>query len=117
MSRTEGKTTSNTGVTVIVYGLAPSVNTIPPAMVVAPPGPGASPQTTLVMLQTSNVAMSVSLLGTVGGVQLSAVFQSFVAGFELHVALPPWSGWMMAIRANVARILFIPAFIFGLVRL
>jgi hypothetical protein len=44
--------------------------------------------TKFVVLDTANVAMSVSLLGIVGGVQFSAVFQSLLVGLELHVELP-----------------------------
>ena len=37
------------------------------------------------------VAVSEGRLGTVGGDQLSAVFQSLVAGCESQVALPAWT--------------------------
>jgi hypothetical protein len=103
---------SNTGVTVIVYALAPSVKTMSPTMVVVPPPPGASPQTTFVVLETANVAISVSLLGMVDGVQFSAVFQSLLVGLRFQVALPAWSAWMPATRARAAMILLIAAFTF-----
>ena len=41
----------------------------------------------LVILETSNVAMSVGPLGTVGGVQLTGVFQSPLVGLGFQVAL------------------------------
>src|SRR5438552_8005465 len=81
-------------------------------MVFVPAPPGASPHTRFVVLETANVAMSVSLLGIVGGIQFSAVFQSLLVGFGLHVALPAWSACVLAIRASTARILFISAWMF-----
>jgi hypothetical protein len=42
---------------------------------------------TLVVLDVANVAVSEGPLGTVGGVQLLAVFQSPETGFVFHVAL------------------------------
>jgi hypothetical protein len=44
--------------------------------------------TTLVRLETSNVATSSRPFGTVSGVQLVAVFQSSLPGLRSHVALP-----------------------------
>jgi hypothetical protein len=42
-----------------------------------------------VRLETLKVATSDGPLGTVAGVQFVAVFQTPVAGFRSHVALPP----------------------------
>ena len=42
---------------------------------------------TWVRFDTSKVAMSDRPSGTVGGVQLAAVFQSLLVGFRLQVAL------------------------------
>ena len=39
------------------------------------------------VFEASKVAVSVVALGTVGGVQFVAVFQSLVAGFKFQVAL------------------------------
>jgi hypothetical protein len=44
---------------------------------------------TAVMLDTPKVAVSDDPLGTVGGVQLAAVFQSLFTGLRFQVALPP----------------------------
>jgi len=41
-----------------------------------------------VIFETSKVAVSV---GTMAGVQFSAVFQSLFTGFKFHVALSAWS--------------------------
>src|SRR5712691_3808858 len=43
---------------------------------------------TSVTFDAPNVAMSVVELGTVGGIQFTAVFQSPLVGFVAHVALP-----------------------------
>lgn len=45
-----------------------------------------------VRLDEAKVAMSEGSLGTVGGVQFAAVFQSPLVGLRLHVALPPKVG-------------------------
>src|SRR5439155_16378035 len=44
---------------------------------------------TAVVSDVAKVAVSLGPLGTVGGAQLAAVFQSPSVGFRLHVALPP----------------------------
>jgi hypothetical protein len=46
---------------------------------------------TAVVLETANVAVSASPLGTVAGIQFAAVFQSPVVGLRSQVALPPWA--------------------------
>jgi hypothetical protein len=46
---------------------------------------------TAVLLEVAKVATSEAPLGTVLGVQLVAVFQSLLAGFAFHVALPAWA--------------------------
>ena len=66
---------------VIVNTLAPALNTIPANSVLAD-------TKTSVILETSNVAVLFGPLGTVGGVQLAAVFQSLLVGLRFHVALP-----------------------------
>ena len=44
-----------------------------------------------VILETPKLAISVGPLGTVGGVQLAAVFQSPLLGLRFQVALPDWA--------------------------
>jgi hypothetical protein len=46
---------------------------------------------TAVILEAEKVATSDAPLGTVLGLQLVAVFQSLLAGFPFHVALPAWA--------------------------
>src|SRR6266446_9895817 len=95
----------------MVYELAPSANTMSPTTVLVPAPPGASPHTTFVVLEPAKVATSVSLLGMVGGVQFSAVFQSLLVGLTLHVALPARSIGTMIIKARPTSSLLIRAFI------
>jgi hypothetical protein len=66
---------------VTVKALAPALNTIP-AISIRPKSE------TPVILEVLKVAISVGPFGTVSGVQLAAVFQSPLTGFELQVALP-----------------------------
>ena len=82
-----------------------------PITVVVPPPPGASPHSTVVVLETANVATSVSVLGIVGGVQFSAVFQSLLVAFKFHVALPACSVCVPVTIARTASILVISVFI------
>jgi len=49
---------------------------------------GDSAQINLVMVDTPNVATSVSLLGIVSGVQFCVTFQSLLLGFDFQVELP-----------------------------
>src|SRR5438552_6296583 len=53
-----------------------------------------------VMLETSNVAISVGWSGTVSGVQLAAVFQSLLVGSKFQVALPALSLTAVTMMAN-----------------
>jgi hypothetical protein len=71
----------NVGVAVMVNALAPALNTMPFTSVLAE-------RETPVVFETANVAVSGWPLGTVGGVQFAAVFQSPEVGFAFHVALP-----------------------------
>ena len=66
---------------VIVNALAPELNTMLFTVI-------RLDRETPVMLDVANVAVSVTELGTVTGVQLAAVPQSPVAGAAFHVALP-----------------------------
>ena len=77
---------------VIVYGLAPELKIIPFTSVLAE-------RERAVVALAANVAVSDGPLGTVAGVQLPAVFQSPVAGLDLHWALPAWPGWV--VRSNI----------------
>ncbi len=65
----------------MVKALAPGLNTMPLTSVSAE-------METLLVLEDANVAVSEGPLGMVGGVQFAAWFQSPVAGFIFHVALP-----------------------------
>ena len=67
--------------TVIVNALAPGLNTMPFTSVLAE-------RETPVVFEAANVAVSEGPLGTVGGVQFAALFQSPAAGLVFHVALP-----------------------------
>jgi len=69
------------GPAVIVKALAPALNTMPFTSVFAD-------RETPVVLEDANVAVSDAPLGTLGGVQFAAWFQSPVAGLVFHVALP-----------------------------
>jgi hypothetical protein len=73
----------NMGLAVIVNALAPALNTIPLTCVLAE-------METPVIFERANVAVSAEPLGTVGGVQFVAVFQSPVAGPLFQVALLAW---------------------------
>jgi len=66
---------------VIVNALAPELNTMLFSCIWLE-------RDTPVMLDVTNVAISVGELGMVAGIQLAAVFQSPVAGAAFHVALP-----------------------------
>ena len=55
---------------------------------------------TFVMFEAANVAVSAAPLGTIGGVQFAAVFQSPELGFVVHVAL---SAAARCGSANVSR--------------
>jgi hypothetical protein len=66
---------------VIVNALAPELNAMPLTSVLAL-------MKTPVVLEASNVAVSVGALGIVGGIQFAALFQLPEAGLTCHVALP-----------------------------
>src|SRR6266498_1912787 len=53
-------------------------------------------------MERANVAVSSGPLGTVGGVQLAAVFQSSVAGLAFQVALP--AKVLLAVKRTSVRI-------------
>src|SRR4030095_1567332 len=70
---------------VIVNSLAPASKTIPFSVTL-------DERETLLTLEDSNVATSDRPFGTVAGVQLTAVFQSLLAGLKFQVALPASNG-------------------------
>jgi hypothetical protein len=94
----------NPGLAVIVKLLAPALNAIVLTWVLAE-------MEIPVVVETANVALLWALLGTTGGIQFGAVFQSPLTAFALQVALPPWRVWMLRIkmkaRANGLRAFFI----------
>ena len=59
---------------------------------------------TLVVFERANVAVSADPLGTVGGVQFVAVFQSPEVGLRSHVALPASPSWIQSIKINAPKI-------------
>ena len=65
---------------------------------------------TLVVLETSKVAMSAGPLGTVAGVQFVAVFQSPLVGLRFQVALPAneWAAIKHEKTQMTGKSLFIP---------
>src|ERR1043166_1224053 len=84
---------------VMVKALAPGLKIISPIVVLAE-------SETLVVLETSNVAVSAELLGTVGGVQFVAVFQSLLLGLRCQVALPALTS-RMKVKVRVKKMILI----------
>ena len=70
-----------------------------------------SPTVKLVRFEVPSVAVSIFVLGTVAGIQLAAVFQSLLTGFELHLALPANVAGAMIATARIVSNLFAVVFI------
>jgi hypothetical protein len=91
----------NPGLAMIAKLLAPAPNVIVLTWVLAE-------METPVVADWANVAALCGLLGTTGGAQFMAVFQSPLIAFGLQVALPPWTVWRlsskMKVRASEFRI-------------
>ena len=80
------KVSRRKGLGVIVKALTPGLNTMPSTVVLVE-------TVTPVILERSKVTVSADPLGTDGGVQFSAVFQSLLIGFMLKVALSAYTAF------------------------
>jgi hypothetical protein len=70
-----------------------------------------SPTVKFVTFDLPNQAVSTFVLGIVAGVQLATVFQSLLAGFELHLALSANVAGAMIATARIVSNLFAVVFI------
>ena len=74
-----------------------------------PSEPGAYLVTVIVVvLDTPNVAVSDSPLGTLAGVQFAAVCQTLLAGLRFHVELPAYASWSAILTAMITANRLIP---------